>query len=45
MRCVLRVIEDAVLLMVAWAEFKFSEALVNMADAMAQTLEVKLLDA
>jgi hypothetical protein len=38
-------IEDAVLLMVAWTEFKFSEALVNMADAMAQTLEVRLLDA
>ena len=39
------VIEDAVLLMVAWTEFKFSEALVNMADAMAQTLEVRLLNA
>jgi len=39
------VIEDAVLLMVAWTEFKFSEALVNMADAMAQTLEVRLPDA
>ncbi len=39
------VIEDAVLLLVAWTDFKFSEALVNMADAIAQTLEVKLRDA
>ncbi len=39
------IIEDAVLLMVAWTEFKFSEALINMADAMAQTLEIKFRDA
>jgi hypothetical protein len=38
-------IEEAVLLMVAWTEFKFSEALINMADAIAPTLEIRLLDA
>jgi len=39
------VIEEAVLLMVAWTEFKFSEALINMADAIARTLEIKVSDA
>ena len=37
-------IEDAVLLVVAWTEVKFSEMLFNMADAMAQTLEIKVRD-
>jgi hypothetical protein len=35
----------AVVLEVAWVEPRFSEALMNMADAIAQTLEIKLLDA
>ncbi len=35
----------AVVLEVGWVEPQFSEALINMADAIAQTLEVKLLDA
>jgi hypothetical protein len=35
----------AVVLEVAWVEPQFSEALINMADAIAQTLEIKLLDA
>jgi hypothetical protein len=38
-------IDAAVVLKVAWVEFKFSEALINMADAIARTLEIKLLDA
>jgi hypothetical protein len=38
-------IEDAVLLIVAWTEFNFSEALINMADAMAKTLEIKVHNA
>jgi hypothetical protein len=32
-------------LTVAWVEFQFSEALIKSADAIAQTLEIKLLDA
>jgi hypothetical protein len=39
------VLRDAVVLTVAWAEFKFSEALINMADAIAPTLEIKVRDA
>jgi hypothetical protein len=38
-------IDDAVVLAVAWAEFRFSEMLINMADAIAQTLEIKIRDA
>ncbi|MGH3293519.1 MAG: hypothetical protein ACRDP7_17105 [Trebonia sp.] len=38
-------INDAVVLTVAWVEFKLSEALVKSADAIAKTLEIKLLDA
>ena len=37
-------ISDAVVLTVSWVEFKFSEALIKSADAIAQTLEIKLLD-
>ena len=35
----------AVVLEVAWVEPQFSEALINMADAIAPTLEIKLIDA
>ena len=35
----------AVVLEVAWVEPQFSETLINMADAIAPTLEIKLLDA
>ena len=38
-------IDSAVVLNVGWVEPQFSEALINMADAIAQTLEVKLLNA
>lgn len=38
-------IDSAVVLNVGWVEPQFSEALINMADAIAQTLEIKLLDA
>jgi hypothetical protein len=38
-------INDAVLLTVSWVEFTFSDALIKSADAIAQTLEIKLLDA
>jgi hypothetical protein len=38
-------ITPAVVLTVAWVEFQFSEALIKSADAIAQTLEIKLLDA
>jgi hypothetical protein len=38
-------ITSAVVLTVAWVEFQFSEALIKSADAIAQTLEIKLLDA
>jgi hypothetical protein len=38
-------INDAVVLTVAWVEFNFSEALIKSADAIAQTLEIKLIDA
>jgi hypothetical protein len=38
-------INDTVVLTVAWVEFQFSEALIKSADAIAQTLEIKLLDA
>jgi hypothetical protein len=38
-------ISDTVLLNVAWAEFKFSEALIDAADAIAPTLAIKLDDA
>jgi hypothetical protein len=37
--------DSAFVLKVGWVEPQFSEALVNMADAIAQTLEIKLLDA
>jgi hypothetical protein len=37
-------INDAVVLTVAWVEFKFSEALIKSADAIAQTLEIKVDD-
>jgi hypothetical protein len=37
-------IDSAVVLRVSWVEFKFSEALIKSADAIAQTLEIKLLD-
>lgn len=37
-------INDALVLTVAWVEFAFSEALIKSADAIAQTLEVKLTD-
>jgi hypothetical protein len=37
-------IDDALVLTVSWVEFQFSEALIKSADAIAQTLEVKLLD-
>ncbi|MGH3252952.1 MAG: hypothetical protein ACRDOI_43000 [Trebonia sp.] len=36
---------DAVVLTVAWVEFNLSEALIKSADAIAQTLEIKILDA
>jgi hypothetical protein len=38
-------IDSAVVLAVGWVEPQFSEALINMADAIAQTLEVKFLNA
>jgi len=38
-------IDSAVVLSVGWVEPQFSEALINMADAIAPTLEIKLLDA
>jgi hypothetical protein len=38
-------INDAVVLTVSWVEFQFSEALIKSADAIARTLEIKLLDA
>jgi hypothetical protein len=38
-------ITSAVVLTVAWVEFKFSESLIKSADAVAKTLEIKLLDA
>ena len=38
-------IDTVVVLRVAWAEFKFSEALIAVADAVAPTLEIKLRDA
>jgi hypothetical protein len=38
-------ISETVLLTVAWAEFKFSEALINAADAIAPTLVIKVDDA
>ncbi|HEX3516078.1 MAG TPA: hypothetical protein VHT26_18970 [Trebonia sp.] len=38
-------IDSAVVLKVGWVEPQFSEALIKMADAIAQTLEIKLLDA
>ena len=38
-------IDMAVVLEVGWVEPQFSEALINMADAIAPTLEIKLLDA
>lgn len=38
-------IDSAVVLNVGWVEPQFSEALINMADAIAPTLEIKLLDA
>lgn len=38
-------INDAVVLTVSWVEFDFSAALIKSADAIAQTLEIKLLDA
>ena len=38
-------IDAAVVLNVGWVEPQFSQALINMADAIAQTLEIKLLDA
>jgi hypothetical protein len=34
-----------VVLRVGWVERQFSEALINMADAIAPTLEIKLLNA
>jgi hypothetical protein len=34
-------ISDTVLLNVAWSEFKFSEALIDAADAIAPTLAIK----
>lgn len=37
-------VNDAVVLTVAWVEFKLSESLIKSADAIAQTLEIKLLD-
>jgi hypothetical protein len=37
-------IDSAVVVKVSWVEFKFSEALIKSADAIAQTLEIKLLD-
>jgi hypothetical protein len=38
-------IQDTVVLKVSWVEFKFSEDLIKSADAIAQTLEIKLRDA
>ena len=38
-------ISDTVLLTVAWVEFKFSEALINAADAIAPTLAIRVDDA
>jgi hypothetical protein len=38
-------IDSAVVLRVGWVERQFSEALINMADAIAPTLEIKLLNA
>lgn len=38
-------IDSAVVLEVGWVERRFSEALINMADAIAPTLEIKVLDA
>ena len=38
-------ISETVLLTVAWAELKFSEALINAADAIAPTLAIKVDDA
>lgn len=38
-------ITSAVVLTVAWVEFQFSEALIKSADAIAQTLEIRLLNA
>jgi hypothetical protein len=38
-------IQSAVVLKVSWAEFKFSEALINAADAIAPTLVIKVDDA
>jgi len=38
-------LDSVVVLEVAWVEPQFSEALINMADAIAPTLEIKLLDA
>lgn len=38
-------IDSAVVLKVSWVEFQFSQALIKSADAIAQTLEIKILDA
>jgi hypothetical protein len=38
-------ITSAVVLTVSWVEFKLSEALINAADAIAQTLVIKVDDA
>ncbi len=38
-------IDSAVVLNVGWVEPQFSEALINMADAIAPTLEIKFIDA
>jgi len=38
-------ITDTVLVSISWVEFAFSEALINAADAIAPTLEIKLRDA
>ncbi|MGH3295670.1 MAG: hypothetical protein ACRDP7_28120, partial [Trebonia sp.] len=38
-------ITSAVVLTVSWVEFNFSESLIKSADAMAQTLEIKVHDA
>ena len=38
-------IQSAVVLKVSWVEFKFSEALINAADAIAKTLAIKVDDA
>jgi len=38
-------IDSVVVIKVSWVEFQFSEALINMADAIAPTLEIKTHDA